>query len=844
MPEIPRELSSHWGSMENRWDWFFVTVLTGLLAFLPYSLGAVEGWSQLIVVLAASSLSIGLVLRVCLDPGFRFLWSWVYLPLLAIFSLIILQLLPLPTRLVEAISPETIAIRERFIGDLSEPIGRWVTFSLYRYETFHDLRMAMTFAVVFIAVASFTRTKLQIKRVLWIVFAVGCLEAMVALLQILTLSRSIHWMFAEGGNVVTSGSFINYSHFCQFMNLAIGAGVALVLVRMREDGRRGRGQASRINDLRGERYLRPLAGLVLCVVTVFTSMSRNGVLSLLVAACAIAVLIYRRGIVSVRGWLFGFVPLCTLLVLFFGYFDAVYNRFADLQQQGHLGDRWELTASTISVWEDFPVFGTGLGTHEYVFPLYDKTAATRMAEHADNDWAQLFEEFGLLGGGAVVAFVVSIFCLAGRLMLRGRTSLSTAAFGLSVGLFATAWHSLSDFGQHLPGVFVMTAVISGLIVAVVRYERQKTQDGSTRIRNEYAEPHRGPLGKTLIAVTAIMVIACAAWMIHGALAKYRGEEWSNTAFALEQNLQANDWIGNEQDFADLLTAAEYAFDSEPGNVKHAYLLNLYRWRAISPMLQQEANSDLRRNAISLVERLVRELSEVRRICPMYGPTFGLEGELRYIVLKEEVGRLLIDLAAKLTPYHSGTNFSAGKLAASEQRWDEAKELFRRSLELEPSRFKAVADFYVNTLKRPKDAEALIDSRYDRIVALLNSLEAAEFEVPWNADYVEKLRARSVELLRDRVSSGKAPASIAAELASIEATNGQKDTAIRLLRDALTMEYDRLHWRLSLAQLLLDTNQYEQAIREAKIVLRLNPESVKAAKIVHKCEQLLGEVPQN
>lgn len=831
------ELSGSWNTHTNRWDWFFLSVLALLLIFLPFSLGVVEAWSELVVVGLASLLSCGLILRSWLDAEFRIARTYAHVPLLLVLALIFIQLLPLPVWLLQILSSTSVELRETFGSTSAQAPSGWKTLSLYPYETAHDLRMAYIFTAVFVTAASIFRSKDEIKRALWMVFGLGCIEASIALLQILTLTKRVHWMFAERGQVATAGSFINHSHFCQFLNLTLGAGVALLLVRMKEDSRRDRGEASRFVDLRGERYLRPLTGVVLCTVAVFTSMSRNGVLSLLIAAGIIAVLLYRRGVLSVRGWLLGAVPWLVAVVLFFTSFDTVYERFAKLDDGSALSGRLEMTASTLRAWRDFPLLGSGLGTHEYVFPLYDESAISQMAEHADNDWAQLLEEFGVVGGAAVLAFVLSIFWLAGKLMLTGRASLSTAAFGLSLGLLATAWHSLSDFGQHLPGVFVLTAMVSGLVVAVARYESRKT-DGKTRASASKSSGGSPRFVGKLIVLVCALVIVCCGWSLYSAWAVYRGEAWARVAFGIESRLQENDWQATEQEFVDLLTAAQYAADAEPSNVKHAYLLNLYRWRSISQT--RDPNTDdllLSSESMPFVSQIADQLMQLRVICPMYGPIHGLEGELRWFVLGEAEGRELIEQAAQLTPYDAATCFVAGQLAASEGRWKEARRLLKRTIALEPRRFLAVARFLLVSANRSELALELAEEDYQKTSQLLKVLDDLKEARPEYLGLADDLRERSRTRLREIVESGQASAIQLHQLARVERRAGRLPAATELLRKALTLDYGQKGWRLSLARILIELGETDQALREAKIVQRLDPHSKQAAEII----DLIGDI---
>ncbi len=827
MPKQVPAVVMQWQTYGSRWDWFYLFAVIGMLVFSLFSLGVVEPWSEAIVVGFATLLASSLLLRVWLDASFQLPMRRCYWPLVAIVALIFAQLVPVSTGLLQTLSPQSVSLRQELLGELAPASGETTTLSLYTYETSHDLRMALVFIVLFVTATSVFRTAEQIKRVLLGVFLIGCAEAGIALLQILTLSTKIHWMMADRGSVITSGSFVNHSHFSQFVNLALGAGVALLLIRVREDSRRDRGGASRWADLRGERYLRPITGIVLCAVAVFTSMSRNGVLSLLVASGIVGLLLYRRGVLSMRGWLIGLVPWGVVVVLFLTNFDAVYERFAVLEDGQSMDARLGMTAGTLRAWRDFPLLGAGLGTHEYLFPQYDQATMTSIAEHADNDWAQLLEEFGLLGAGAVLAFVVSIFGIAGKLMLSGRSSLSTAAFGLCLGLLAVAWHSLSDFGQHLPGIFALTALTSGLIVSIAQHEARKTG------RNSRLESSSIQQRITRSVVLGGLLVLCG-WATWGSLAAYRGQAWTNVASAIGQRIESEQWEATDQNYADLLGAAELAAAAEPTNVKSGHVLNLMRWRSLSRDRDpQTGQVVLDPAALPFVERIADELAELRKICPIYGPLHGLEGELRLFVLGDPEGSQLIEQGARLAPYAAGANLLAGQLAVREGRLDEAVSYLNRAVALSPGQFAFVAQLYLDTLQRPDLAQQLAGRDYGRMKQLVELLDQSASKNSKYAELAETLRASALDRLRERIAAGEASASETAALAAKEMRDENFDSAVALYRRALSRQYGQVSWRLQLAHALYAQGEPEQALREAKACLRQRPELPAAVRLIEK-----------
>ena len=414
-------------------------------------------------------------------------------------------------------------------------------------------------------------------------------------------------------------------------------------------------------------------------------------------------------------------------------------------------------------------------------------------------------------------------------MFRGRTRLSTAAFGLIVGLIATAIHSLSDFGQHVPAVFSLTAVVSGLLVAIARYEKRKTVSSRTGQGEHQSEKP----ARRRLAVGAALVGLGLVWWWAGthSLAAHRGESWRAVADTLAGRLQKYDWQAEDQDFVDLLAAAEHAAGAEPKNVRHGYLLNYYRWRSISRTLDAETGQLLLHpDVVPFVSQIVDELAQVRSLCPTYGPPFGLEGELRLLVLKEPEGERLIRLAAKLSPFHAPSCLLAGQLAAQQGSVEEASALLDRAVQLDPRHFGTVVQAYLFQLQRSDLAEALADD-HGKLTQLAQLLDESDPPIDEYTRLAERLRATALKRLRERMEIGEASAGDLAHLAGVEARDENYKAAIGLYRRALVLDYDKNSWRMALARALVKVGETDQAMREARICLRLHPGSQAATQLI-------------
>jgi tetratricopeptide (TPR) repeat protein/O-antigen ligase len=792
-------------------------MLVALLVFMPASFGAVEAWSELVVISISAVLSIGLALWFACGRSIRPVGTWAWLPLLLFAIVVVCQLIPWPAGLVRSLSPSTISTRQELLGDGGAADGH-ATISLYPLATAHGLRMLLVGVTCFAVASCAFRKSWQIKGLLTAIFAIGCAEALVALAQVATSADKIYWSIPTFSGP-PAGSFVNYSHFCQFMNLSLGAGIALVLVRLHEDRRTGiRAPTGRFwPTIDWEAYGWMIVGIILSAMAVMTSMSRNGAISLVAAAAVIGTVLYRRGSLSWQGWLIGMLPLGVLAGLLVFGFDAVYARLSTLSHADSYQSRWELTLGTSRAWRSFPIWGTGLGTHEFVFPMFDASTMPYLAAHADNDYAELLEEVGISGAICIAGLLAWAGVQVVRLILRGRSPLSSAAYGIGFGLLAVAIHSATDFGQHVPAVFCLSAILCGLLVAIARI------DGRYAAKQNVTEAPAVPKSLSLRWLTALVGVVALlglwGWAWKDAYAAYLGERWWAATVELEARTQQHDRAPTDQDFVDLISAADAASQSEPQNVKYAYGLNEYRWRSLSREIDSSTGKlVLHSDVLPFVTRIADELSQVRRLCPTFGPPYALEGELRLFVLNDQRGSELIRQAVRLASYDPSTCLVAGELAARTGRADEAESLLTRAVKLNPSNYREVIGAFLFDLHRADLAKALAGDDYERL-AMLAAVCAESKDY---ANMAGELATSAEDSLRRRAASTDAQPSQLALLAGEDFGRGDFASAAEFYRRALNQEYRQVDWHLQLARALKEIGQRDEALHEVRICLRLRP----------------------
>ena len=365
-------------------------LLISLLAFMPLAFGAVEAWSEEVVVALAAAISLCFLLKLIIEKDTRLIWSWAFVPV-AIFILVaVVQLIPLRASLVTAISPETAATKAELLDDLpnSRTLLRYMTLSFYPNATKHDLRLVLSVAAVFFVVVNIYRRPDQIKRLLVAIAIIGGSIAVLALAQDLFGNGKIYWFVSPGAGNANSGTFINHSHYGQFINLSIGAALGLIMVKIHEALTKKKITPEIILEYLSSPATKViwflLAIIIIGVATVFVSLTRGGLVSMLIATGFTTLILISRRSLKGRGWIMVLMALGAFICVLYIGFDAVYDRLATLQELHQYEGRWQIVKDLSVSYKRFPVLGTGLGTHEVVYPMFDRATTSSLAAHAEN----------------------------------------------------------------------------------------------------------------------------------------------------------------------------------------------------------------------------------------------------------------------------------------------------------------------------------------------------------------------------------------------------------------------------------------------------------------------------
>ena len=124
------------------------------------------------------------------------------------------------------------------------------------------------------------------------------------------------------------------------------------------------------------------------------------------------------------------------------------------------GTRRQLWAADMTAASQFPVLGTGVGSHVEVYPAYFEHQFALEYTHAENGYLQVLLESGIAGLLLLLVGVAACcrWC-CGALWWASSPRLTAAATVVVAGLTISLVHSIWDFVWYLPACMSLTIVL-------------------------------------------------------------------------------------------------------------------------------------------------------------------------------------------------------------------------------------------------------------------------------------------------------------------------------------------------------------------------------------------------
>lgn len=789
-----------------------------LLGFMPFAFGAVHDLSQEIVVaVSAAMLFIFLVKQTFSAEGFLF--TWAYVPITAFILLAIFTIVPMPQKVVSVFSPQTVSLKNELLSENTEAAKQEENFTLSFYPrgTKDSLRIILSVGAVFVVVLNVFKSAEQIKRLLKAIVIIGTAAALLAIAQNVAGNGKIYW-FVSVPSKANSGPFVNHSHFGQFMNLSIGAALSLTLLILHREFDKRQITAATVFEYFDSPRARALWLLVamagISAAAVFVSLTRGGMLSMLIAMSVTVLLLSARKSLRQHGWIVVVVALAALICVLYTGFDTVYERLATLSSLDGYQTRLEVLKDMTEPIRRFIFFGTGLGSHTVIYPMFQSIYTALRFRYAENEYAQLLEETGLAGFVIMLifAFIVAVNFI--RAVRNKEDSISIAVYGFGFGLIAVLIHSIADFGQHLPANAMLSAIFCGLIITLGR--RSKGEQTTCTVR---------PGKPTLLILSA--VLACLyGWALIDADKAGTAEGWWREAHKIESKSRTSNEISSDKDFEKLISYAAKAVRAQPDNIEYRYWLGVWKWQNTAGKTDLETGG-LTNKAIGEVYGIVDELKKARAVCPTFGPVYCLLGQLQKFVLLEPAGEDNIRKGFMLEPNDEITLFAAGCLDISAGEIECSFEKFSKSAGLGGTFFRDIVRIYVEQERRADLAVEVAADDTKRLKYVADMLSQ-------NDDFAgeaEKARSKLVALAEQKASKNTADIDELILLSDYYRKNNDSQKAVKYLGAAAAADYGNADLRLKFAKVLAENGQASEAVKQLRMCLKLKPKYGQAEKLL-------------
>jgi len=796
-------------------DRLTLALLAAVMLFAPLALGAVQPWSEQIFLIIAAAIAVLTAVRFLLQPGAIPLRWWTVAPLIGFPLLVGLQLLPW-AGLLKLISPQSIAIRNEMLAPFvgSDAALSGATISLYAEETYRHFRLLLGVIAVFIGATAVIRSRGAVRFLLNTMMCAGLMVALIGTAHGLLGIQKIYGVIARPPlTSETTAPFINRNHFAQFLNMSIGASMALLLgvvsaAVQTHSPRRGRDWIELAQQGMLHAGVVPLFAIIICSTAVVMSGSRGGALALVVASLFTAVAASRRK--SARLVTGGFAVMLVLMgAAAFTFSARLQERINALSQQEADGGRLELLRGQAQIWRAFPATGVGLGTFEYVFPRYDRTKPINIASHAENDYAQLLTETGAAGLALAICFLVAIWIAYGTAVRRGGRS-GLVALGLGFGLAAVMIQSAFDFGQRLPANATMTAVAVAILLRV-SWARPNPEAVSPRL------PARVAAGVSVIALAGTLV-----WLVFQADAHRHATAAVKDSSAIADQLSSAAGQGTSAQYGTMMDAARRAVAVRPGNVAAHYALGFAEYW--SWMRQRQARFDPAADQAA-VEQILQRFDRAMVLAPLHGPPYSMAGQIRLSMGDADVGNALIRRAVELSPQDGWSALLAGELSVQQGKDDEAIDLFRRAAATSGIDQGYVLRRLINVYDRLDLAYRFAgDNRYLN-EEILNELRRQNRLAEGGLANERILAA----VLREADQSSASPGALA-RAAELLRQKGREDESISYLRRGVALDPSKVDWRFELSRSLFKLDDLRGAEDEIRAVLRDRPDWPQAREL--------------
>ena len=377
------------------------------------------------------------------------------------------QMVPLPSPLVDLISPGTSALlSELELGFAASAARgespRTLATSVEPGATLWAVSVLLAAILLFLVARQWLEgrsLRAFVRAVAWL----GLIVALLALAQKATADGLVYWWwepFDEGSEPF--GPFLNRNHFGTWAIMATPLCLGHALARLQAVGSPGRmplaGPAFRFDER---------AAFMIFVATVLstavvTSLSRSALLGLALSLVVLLVSSSGQGNRRRRIWLSAYMLVTALAIIAWVNTGELIVRLDDTLTGS--ARRLVIWRESLPIARDFWLTGTGAGTYEKVMLLYQQSNRRFAFNQAHSQYVQVVVEGGALLLIPLACAVWALVAQIARRLASDETPIYWIRAGAVAGLAAVSLQNVWETGLRMPANAALAAVLAAIAV--------------------------------------------------------------------------------------------------------------------------------------------------------------------------------------------------------------------------------------------------------------------------------------------------------------------------------------------------------------------------------------------
>lgn len=771
--------------------------------------------------------------------------------------LLAIQVTDLPDDWRLFLSPKLSSLFPAVPGDVDGEYlpSDWRTLSLAPASTLAAFPVWLSYGLLLITASQRLRKYEDVEQYLrWIGMACA-FWALVGLLQYAFHNGRYLWLFespAALGDKPSNGPFTNKNHYAQFLSLGLGPLVWCVIKAFSEASDAGTGSKSSQFRRLSATHSSVTAvvwtmALSVTVVALVMTLSRGGFVAMAFSlGVPISVFLWRYGVR--HAWVVLVLGAAILSTGTLGL-DQLMTRFAADGDNG----RWPIWSANWQVAQDFPWFGTGVGTHINAHQMHlSEQVIGREYTHAESSVLQVASETGFLGLGiAIAAIVLVLEGLLRTLACQVRPDQATCTAAILGSLLGNIAHAVADFIWYVPGCMAAALLLTACGSRLLPLLR------SDQLGVPAARP--AMFWGWGLRACCVIVMGCGSLVLAASELRGAADVWRYHQYAWQADSSVNslDEVDRESFERDKARAAIAAARIRPGDSRMQLAaarvclrqfernlqasdtpLGLMELRDAVIASQFKSRADGRAWVMKVTGKNWKLLHAASRFAkraiqasPLEGRAYLVLAELAF--LEEPTGKLdevLINQALKLRPSDPVVRYDAGLRDLIAGQTDSAVKHWAYTFRWSPGQRPAIANMLAETCT----AEVLINQLQPDWESAM--LFIAALETAGKTDESQQMRVHAARLATEFAETHPSdPRNEKAWMVAVDSLVllGRTEESVITLQHAVQQQPQQIQLRKRLGQALLEAGLPGQAMEHFRWVKQRAPDD---ASVVSMMEQ--------